>query len=152
MKLISITTQSKNFPSAKLLLESFGLQTSDISDITVKLWAIEEDRKLIGVIGIEQLENIGLLRSLAIAKDYQGLGLANRLCDAVFTHSVENNIKEIYLLTESASRFFAHKGFTEIARTTAPDGLRKTSQFSFLCPDSATVMIRKQCLKWDGQK
>ncbi len=142
MKLISVSTQSQSFPSAKLLLESYGLHTSDISDVAVKLWAVEVDGKLIGVIGIEQLEDIGLLRSLAVSKDFQGLGVAGRLCDAVFTYSAENNVKEIYLLTETASKFFEHKGFTEIARTAVPNRLRKTLQFSYLCPDSATVMLR----------
>lgn len=139
---VDLAPQSKNYPSAVSLLISCGLLTSDLAGDGVKLWAAEADGHLVGVVGIEHAGDIGLLRSLAVSKDYQGLGIAKSLCDFVFDHVGKSNVKQLYLLTESAESFFKRLGFSEIARGDAPDSLRVTAQFSSLCPDSATVMVR----------
>jgi len=139
-----ITTQSKIYRQAKALLDSYNLDTSDIVDTKVRLWSLEEQGQLLGIVGLEESMGIGLLRSLAVPKDHQGKGLAKKLCHAVFEYAQAQGIQELYLLTETAAKFFKGQGFLEITRDQAPEGLRATRQFSSLCPDSATVMAKIQ--------
>lgn len=137
-----ITTDSAVFPQAKALLEASDLDTSDIIASQVRLWSLEDKGQLLGIVGFEQSKEIGLLRSLAVAKDHRGKGLAKTLCQIVFAHAKAEGIAELYLLTETAARFFKAQGFLEVSRDQAPAGLKATKQFSSLCPDSATVMTR----------
>lgn len=138
----AITTKSAIYTQAKALLDSYDLDTSDIVDARVKLWSLEDKGQLLGVVGLEQSMEIGLLRSLAVSKDHQGRGLAKMLCQAVFDYASAQDIPALYLLTETAATFFTDQGFLEISRDQAPEGLKATRQFSSLCPDSATVMAR----------
>jgi len=143
MHIIKPAIGSKAFTDAKLLLESYDLPVSDLAHSSVQLWALVDETQIAGVIGLEQCQDIGLLRSLAVPKDYQGLGLARRLCNIVLDHSKTADITQIYLLTETASCFFSHLGFEEIERADAPNALRATKQFSSLCPDSASLMVKR---------
>lgn len=137
-----ITTESSVYPQAVALLESYNLNTSDITDAQVALWSLEHEDELVGVIGAETSGGIGLLRSLAVAKRHQGKGAAQKLCDSVFKHFEASGVKDIYLLTETASGFFSALGFACIDRAEAPQALKETTQFSSLCPESATVMVK----------
>lgn len=142
MNFINLISQSKNYARAISLLTSYGLLTSDLARDSVKLWAAEDNGNFVGVIGIEHAGDIGLLRSLAVSKSYQGLGIAKQLCDLAFDYAKTGEVTQIYLLTETAAGFFEQMGFREVARETVPDSLRATAQFSALCPESATVMVR----------
>jgi amino-acid N-acetyltransferase len=92
----------------------------------------------VGCIGIE-LEG-PLLRSLAVDPESRGKGIANGLCARLLQHAERQGIQEIYLLTDSAARFFEKIGFHKVARDDAPESIRKHKQFTTLCPSSAVVM------------
>jgi amino-acid N-acetyltransferase len=53
----------------------------------------------------------------------------------------EKKLKAIYLLTETAKGFFEKKGFKEIKREDVPSEVKASSEFSSVCPVSATVMV-----------
>jgi len=137
-----LNTKSDSYLQALHLLESNKLNTSDITDEKVRLWSAEDAGVLVGVIGFEQSLDIGLLRSLVVTKEYQNRGIAGHLCKIVFDYTAHRNIKHLCLLTETASNFFSHIGFVEIDRINAPEGLRKTEQFTSLCSKSAKCMLR----------
>jgi len=49
-------------------------------------------------------------------------------------------VRELYLLTTTAERFFATRGYAGIERERVPDTVRASAEFSALCPASAVVM------------
>jgi amino-acid N-acetyltransferase len=49
----------------------------------------------------------------------------------------------MYLITHTAKDFFDRQGYCSIDRTTAPDAIKQTDQFSGLCPTSAVVMTKR---------
>ena len=50
------------------------------------------------------------------------------------------NLQALYLLTNTAERFFTKLGFEQINRQAAPVTMQNTTEFSSLCPDSAICM------------
>ena len=54
----------------------------------------------------------------------------------------EAEIKETFLLTETAMDYFKKLGFTIRERTTIPETVTTTRQFKELCPSSAIIMIK----------
>lgn len=128
------------FEAATSLLLSFGLPADDLRDEQVKLWCDCEGDQLNSLAGLEIYSDIALLRSLAVRPDLQGTGEASSCLRKIETEAEGHGVRELYLLTNSAETFFANRGFNVVTRDEVPDAIRATSQFSLLCPDSATVM------------
>jgi amino-acid N-acetyltransferase len=52
-------------------------------------------------------------------------------------------ITTMYLLTETADKYFSKKGYSTITRGEVPDELKGSSEFSHVCPVSAVVMKKE---------
>lgn len=72
---------------------------------------------VIGACGIEQYGTVALLRSLAVAADFQGKGLGNSLYQAVLEVAKDKGVKQIFLITTTAAAFFRKQGFTKVERS-----------------------------------
>ena len=127
----------KDLAAVASLLELCKLPANDLEahDFII---AVDKNR-VVGCVGIE-LEG-PLLRSLAVDPESRGKGIANGLCSRLLQHAERQGIQEIYLLTDSADRFFEKIGFQKVARDDAPEWIRKHKQFTTLCPSSAIVMF-----------
>ncbi len=125
------------------LLHDNGLPTIDIGISQVNFFIGEYQKQLVGVIGIEKYESKGLLRSLVVESSYTKLEIGKTLINQLFKYSKLNNIKDVYLLTETARMYFEKFRFEEIERTRVPEIIMKTSEFNDICPKSAVVMHKK---------
>jgi GNAT superfamily N-acetyltransferase len=63
--------------------------------------------RLIATIGLERHGNTALLRSAAVAPEYQGCGIGSRLTKALLEQAATNGVERVVLLTSTASEFFA---------------------------------------------
>ena len=122
------------------LLESCALPTLDVAQHLAHFFVAKSGGTLVGVIGMERP---GLLRSLAVAPDFRGRGVARALCSRVEAHAAQLGIRTLYLLTTAAEKFFAAAGFAAVRRDSVPQSIRSTLEFSRLCPDSASVMMKQ---------
>lgn len=125
----------------KKLLVANGLTIDDLAEPSaIRFYGVGHPNSVQGVVGLEIHGRFGLLRSLAVSKAVQGMGLASALIKTLESDALEVGITDLYLLTETAENYFLHRGFSSIAREVAPTDIRVTRQFSTLCPDSATLM------------
>ena len=95
------------------------------------------------VVGSAALELYGayaLLRSVAVAPEQQGQGIAARLLDAVETRARQHGVRALYLLTETAAPYFARRGFAPIARDEVDPAVTASVEFTNACPASAQAM------------
>jgi arsenate reductase (thioredoxin) len=133
-----------NFAKAIALLKSNGLPTQDITDAT-KLFVATEGNNVIGTIGIELYDNLGLLRSLAVNNAYRGKAAGKNLVTFIEAFAKNNDIKELFLLTTTASAFFSRLSYQQIKREDTPPAIKQSTEFTSTCPSSAIVM--KKSLK-----
>lgn len=125
------------------LLVASGLSVSDLAGHpALELRGIRIDGVLAGVVGIEIHGTLGLLRSLAVTPAHRHAGMGTRLVSEAERWAMERGIETLYLLTTTASRFFARLGYEELARSAAPAAIAATAQFSGLCPASSTFMYK----------
>lgn len=103
----------------------------------------DHDGKLVGSGGLELHGDSALLRSIAVKESYRGKHLGNKIVNDLVTKAKEVNIKNIFLLTETAREFFVRKGFREISRDAVPDAVRASSEFMHICPVTAVCMFYK---------
>lgn len=127
----------------RLLAES-GLPTDDLVAQDLSLFRIEgssDNPDAVG--GLEKFGNSALIRSIATAPSMRGQGVARKLVGELEKLSAKEGIENLYLLTESAERYFESKGYSTLERSNVPRSIRESRQFSSLCPDSATVMHKR---------
>ncbi len=123
-------------PEVVALLSANGLPTSDLASGRPHFLGVRDSRGLEGIVAIQPFGRAGLLRSLAVRPDRRGSGLGSALVLEAERLAAAHGIGTLYLLTSDAGPFFAHRGFTEVARDRAPAELRAIPQFTTLCPNS----------------
>lgn len=101
---------------------------------------MESDKEIVAIGGSEMFGDIALLRSITVLKQYQGNGLGNSIFFKIKKDLIVRGVKTIYLLTETAEEYFRALGFEQTSRDIVPQQIKKTKQFSTLCPSSAVVM------------
>lgn len=124
------------------LLVANDLPVTDLDDPSIELFAVHEGVRLLGVIGLQWLDGAVLLRSLAVATTARDRGVGGLLCDEVIRQADGRGHAEVWLLTTSAKDYFVRRGFVVLPRDQVPEVVRATSQFSSLCPSTASVMRR----------
>lgn len=124
----------------QLLLEA-QLPVEDITPAHLEhFFGAWSGHSLEGVIGLQPYGSSALLRSLAVRVARRRSGLGSELIAAVEGYALQKGVRSIYLLTTSARHYFEKHGYAQIARESVPLVIRATSQFSSICPTSATAM------------
>jgi amino-acid N-acetyltransferase len=125
------------------LLDSAGLPTSDLSTTSLGYFlSLRDGQTLVGAIGLDVVGEIALLRSLVVDPARRERGLGGELVRAAEAHAAQHGVRQLYLLTTTADRFFASRGYVYADRGNAPDAIRRMPQFAELCPASSTFMAK----------
>lgn len=136
-----------DLPAIVALLDSCALPTGDLDAPLLAGFCVAEGRtesgpQLVGVIGWERLGDGALLRSLAVAVEQRGAGLAARLVDWSEAAARAQGAATAYLLTTTAADYFLRRGYAEVARADVPPCVAGHAQFRSLCPASARCLAR----------
>ena len=100
------------------------------------------DGSVIGAVGVELYQDVGLLRSLVVHPAYQGKGLGKWLTREVESIAQQRSIKTLFVLTTTATEFFPKLGYQVIQRDRAPMSIAKTDEFKNICPVSAVCLFK----------
>jgi len=141
MKIREATVTDVTF--IKELLRDNDLPYEDISLDKVNLLIGYSNSKILGVIGVEIYGYFGLLRSLVIKEPFRERGLGKELVHRMIEYAKLKDVKELYLLTITAERFFGKLSFKKIKRGDVPEIIQTTREFIDLCPDSAVCMKKE---------
>ena len=95
-----------------------------------------------GAGGLERYGTDGLLRSVVVAPGERGQGYGTALCAALEKRAGEGGVQTLYLLTTTAAPFFEACGYDPVPRDGVPTPIRESTEFTELCPDSATAMAK----------
>lgn len=94
---------------------------------------------VVGSVALEAYEDGALLRSLAVAESERGRGLGIDLTLAAIALARARGLPALFLLTETAAEFFPKFGFEMITRADVPAGVRRSVEFTTVCPETAVV-------------
>ena len=133
---------AQDIEQIKNLLIGYNLPVNDIMEYIGNFVVAEQDNNIIGVGGYEIHGTIALLRSIAVAQECKGKSIGVNIYHLLERKIKEAEIREIYLLTETAMDYFKKLGFTINECSSIPKAVMKTRQFKELCPSSAIVMSK----------
>jgi amino-acid N-acetyltransferase len=134
------TATVEELPAIIQLLDECKLPHSDIVPEKQHFIVAEIDRKIIGCAGYEAYNQNGLFRSLAVKPLYRNMSIAQTMIDYIFALAKEQGIKEFFLLTTTADKFFGKLGWEIINRNDVPENIGSTTEFSSICPSVAICM------------
>ena len=135
-----VQATNANRHAIEVLLVSQKLPVEDLPASLENFWVVKDQSEIVGVAGLELHLPFGLLRSLAVTPGYRNLGIGDTLVRAVEEQAAKLDLKGIFLLTETAKRYFEKRGYIVIEREQTPGIIKQSSEFSHVCPVSAVVM------------
>jgi len=127
----------------KKLLESVQLPTIDIKPEHLEhFFAAWAGPTLEGVVGVELHGSVALIRSLAVVPSKRGSGLGSELLARAEQYAVKKGARSLFLLTTAAESYFEKRGYSQLLSEGAPEVIRKTPEFTSICPASSVLMVK----------
>jgi amino-acid N-acetyltransferase len=129
---------------ASALLSAADLPTSDLTEEHCRdFFYTGPAESPTGLVGLELLGDVALLRSLVVTPGDRRSGAGSALVDHAERHARAQGVRTLYLLTTTAEEFFAKRGYERTPRDGAPPAIRATREFSGICPASSAFMSKK---------
>lgn len=97
--------------------------------------------KIVGAGGLEFYSGYALLRSVVVDASMRGQSIGKDIVNDLLSRANQTSTRAVYLLTETAHDFFVKLGFSDIERDAVPSEVKVSTEFSTVCPVSASVMI-----------
>lgn len=131
-------------PALAEALAGAGLPIEDLAQTSARFFSYAEPGgPVIGYAAFEPLGTHALVRSVVVLPQARARGHTRTIVPLLLRRAFDAGARDAWLLTETAEPVFERLGFVPVARQDAPREVRGTSQFSLLCPQSATLMHKK---------
>jgi amino-acid N-acetyltransferase len=131
---------AREFGAVKRLLVANNLPVEGVPPSLQHFLVAFDGQKVIGAIGLEILGHYALLRSAVVDEAARGIGLGAQLVEGALAKARVLRLKDVYLLTTTAEKYFPRFGFSAVARDAAPKELLESAEFHGACPETAVLM------------
>jgi UDP-N-acetylmuramate: L-alanyl-gamma-D-glutamyl-meso-diaminopimelate ligase len=134
--------QRADMPAVRNVLESVSLTDEPARDDQFPdFFVLRNEKGTVGCVSLAVLGEDAVLRALAVDPEFRGAGYGWMLADMAVGQARWRGVRRIYLLTESASEFFAAKfGFRIVDRSTLGKAVASTETFSAAAGASRVAM------------
>jgi UDP-N-acetylmuramate: L-alanyl-gamma-D-glutamyl-meso-diaminopimelate ligase len=124
------------------LVATVGLADEPAGDDAFpSFYVLHNERGLVGSVALDVLGDDAILRALAVDVEARGAGYGWMLADTAVAQARWRGVRRIYLLTESASDFFAAKfGFRVVDRSTLSRQVAASETFTAPTSPSQVAM------------
>jgi len=96
----------------------------------------------VGGVAVERHGDVGLLRSLVVASTRRNDGIGSVLVDALRAPRAQRGTHLARTADGNCREFFLRIGYAVAPRSEAPKAVQQSSEFAFVCPASATYMVK----------
>jgi N-acetylglutamate synthase-like GNAT family acetyltransferase len=118
-------------PAVRTLLSSVELEEPAREDLFPAFYVLSNEEGIVGTVALDVLGDDAVLRALAVHSEFRGAGYGWMLADMAVSQARWRGVRRIYLLTESASDFFAAKfGFRVVDRSTLSKQVAASETFN----------------------
>jgi amino-acid N-acetyltransferase len=127
---IRIATEKDLLPIQHLLAKA-SLSERGIEENIDNFLVVEDpDKKIIGTVGIEPIENDGLLRSLVMSSESWNAKIGLDFIELAVAYGKQKGYERLYLLTNSSLPFFEYIGFKILEENEVPEHLKLSEHFA----------------------
>ena len=138
-----VPARPEDLPSVRDLLDRNALAYPEVEQHVGDLLVVRDPTgHVVGCVALELYDEAGLLRSLATAQERRGEGLGWMLADAALARARSRGCRRVYLVTESASDFFAEKfGFRSVQPSMIDAAVAESPQFRSSSPNAVAMVL-----------
>ena len=133
---------TKDLPAIFALLEEGDLPKEGLATHISTTLVAQKGTEIVGCAALEVYQELALLRSVAVKRAFRKQGIGLTLTSAACDLAWEYKVTDVYLLTDTAGVFFSKQGFVQIPRSNAPEKIKRTIEFTTLCPETCMVMMK----------
>lgn len=137
------TASKKDYSIINNILSASNLCPVESEELLKNFLIMTINEKIIGVIGLEIFGEDALLRSFAVVDEFREKGFGSKLYNKIMDIVPSKGVNRIFLLTETAQKYFESRGFETIERNSAPLKMLDSTEFKIFCPKSAVCMLKK---------
>lgn len=141
-EVVVVPAGEDDVPAIQALLAEAELP-ADVEAHLANFLVARHAKRVVGCAGMEVSGSDALLRSLAVAPAYRGLGLGQRLYVALEELAKRKGINRAYLLTTTIEPLAESWGFRRLDRDQVPPAIQETSEFRGGCCASAVPMCKE---------
>lgn len=123
------------------LLVAAGLPTEGVADHFGHFFVGLTAGAVVGAIGVELYGSSALLRSAVVDPSARNRGVGALLAQRAVDHARDAGANRVFLLTETAERYFARHGFRTIPRSDAAPELAASAEMRSCCGETAVCMV-----------
>jgi len=135
-----VKAQPDDLTAVLALLAEASLPREGVAEHFAHFLVARAGSEVVGSVGMEPYGSSALLRSLVVAEEYRKRGLGRALAERLLREAGARGVKRVFLLTETASDFFAALGFRRIGRDQADPAVQGSVEFGPVCCQSAVCM------------
>ncbi|HVL32113.1 MAG TPA: HAD-IIA family hydrolase [Actinomycetota bacterium] len=129
-----------DLPLIASMLHQGGLIAGAARERIGRTVVAESDRKPIATASWEPFGDKALLRSVAVSDEHRRSGTGTLVVASMLRKILESGIRDVYLVTETAERFFTACGFRTIDRGELPEEIERHPQVARECSITAPTM------------
>jgi UDP-N-acetylmuramate: L-alanyl-gamma-D-glutamyl-meso-diaminopimelate ligase len=120
-----------DMPRVREILDAAKVRGGDLGDERARdVLVVIAEGAIAGCVAVELHDDAAVLRSLAVEPRWRGHGFGWLLADHAVLRARDRGVRRLYLLTETASDFFAEKfGFRTIDRATVDAAVTASQHF-----------------------
>ncbi|MFN7946596.1 MAG: GNAT family N-acetyltransferase [Blastocatellia bacterium] len=126
------------------LLARVNLPADGVAQHFSHFLVAREANHLVGCVGLEVYGDAALLRSLAVAPEYQKTGLGKRLTEGALDLARAQGVRDVVLLTLTAADFFRHSfEFAPVERAAYHEVFADSAEWRLPCCSPAVCLHLK---------
>ncbi|GAE31290.1 hypothetical protein [Halalkalibacter hemicellulosilyticus] len=130
MAMVVRKAKQEDLLKVQRLVAKAGLRDEGIEHIIEHFLIVENDaEQLIGTVGIEMYEEVGLLRSLVLQSPEWDAKLSLEFLQLTLKYAEEQKLKAVYLCAKATSALFHQLGFREVVKERIPKEIQESAHF-----------------------
>ncbi|MBI5474449.1 MAG: GNAT family N-acetyltransferase [Ignavibacteriae bacterium] len=129
-----------DYAAVAALLTSASLPIEGVEVHFRNFLVAESVGDIVGAIGMEVYDDTALLRSAVVHPSQQNKGIGSMLYNNLIETATSLGVKRLILLTNTAEKYFAKKGFRKIDAKLVAGPITQSVEFTGACPSTAVCM------------
>lgn len=137
--------ENKDLSEIKRFVEQAGLSTNGFEEMMDQFVLLEDsNQKIVGCLGMEIIEQDGLLRSLVISNKMNQAHIVTLLQSVDFLKE-QNNVHHIYLMAknEASIHFLTILGFKQVSVQDTPDHVQNSHHVQQMLQNEKAILMVK---------
>jgi len=111
-------------------------------DAGVEFWGYEDDGELVGVMGIQDVGDLDLIRHAYVLPGLQGRGIGSALLERLTSDATRPLLVGTWATAEWAIRFYERHGFEPVGRERSAELLRKYWDIPARQIETSVVLVK----------